>query len=370
MNEPRRNLRRYSRHLLVPEVGLAGQEKLAGARVLVIGAGGLGSPVLQYLAAAGVGRIGIVDDDDVDLTNLQRQVLFAEADIGKNKALAARDRLLLNNSSVAYDAYPVRVDASNVRELVRAYDVVADCTDTFGARYLLSDAARLESKVDVFASIFRFDGQISVFAPEGPCYRCLFPQPPPEGSVPSCAEGGVLGVLAGIVGTMQAVEVLKVVLGIGAPLVGRLLLVDALGARTREIAFARDPACPLDGDRPEIRDVADLVATRAPVDVPQLSGAELDAFLAAHLDARLLDVREPHERILGDVAGSIRLPASELDARMHELDSAQTYVVACRVGAKSRYAVARLRDAGFARLYHLDGGLLSYAALHDEFAFF
>jgi adenylyltransferase/sulfurtransferase len=370
MNGSRRSLRRYSRHLLVPEVGLAGQEKLARARVLVVGAGGLGSPVLQYLAAAGVGRIGIVDDDDVDLTNLQRQVLFAEEDIGKNKALAARDRLVLNNSQIAYDAYPVRVDASNVRELVRAYDVVADCTDTFGARYLLSDAARLEGRVDVFASIFRFDGQLSVFAPDGPCYRCLFPEPPPEGSVPSCAEGGVLGVLAGVVGTLQAAEVLKVILGIGAPLTGRLMLVDALGAQTREIAFSRDPACPLDGDRPQITDVADVVAARAPVDVPEIAGSDLDAFLAEHPHARLLDVREPHERILGDVADSVRLPASELEARMHELDSAQTYVVACRVGAKSRYAVARLRDAGFARLYHLEGGLLSYAAVHDEFAFF
>jgi adenylyltransferase/sulfurtransferase len=364
------NVRRYSRHLLVPEVGLAGQEKLARARVLVVGAGGLGSPVLQYLAAAGIGRIGIVDDDDVDLTNLQRQVIFTEADIGTNKARAAADRMHAHNASIAIDAYPVRLDASNARDLVRAYDIVVDCTDTFGARYLLSDAARLEGRADVYASIFRFDGQVSVFAPEGPCYRCLFPEAPPEGSVPTCAEGGVLGVLAGIVGTLQAAEVLKLVLGIGEPLVGRLLLVDALGARTREIAFARDPACALDGDRPTLADVADLVPPRAPSLVPEIAASALDAFLAEHPSAVLVDVREPHERVLGEVEGALAIPASQFDARMHELDSSRAYVIACRIGAKSRYVVARLHDAGFARLYHLRGGLLAYAALHEEFAFF
>jgi adenylyltransferase/sulfurtransferase len=365
-----RSLRRYSRHLLVPEVGLAGQERLARARVLVVGAGGLGSPVLQYLAAAGVGRLGIVDDDDVDLTNLQRQVIFDQTDIGRSKALAAADRVRALNAEIAVDAYPVRLDASNARDVVRAYDVVADCTDSFGARYLLSDAARLEGRTDVYASIFRFDGQVSVFTPDGPCYRCLFPEPPPEGSVPSCAEGGVLGVLAGIVGTLQAAEVLKVLLGIGSPLVGRLLLVDALGAHTREIAFARDPACVLDGDHPTLHDVADLVQPRAPLVAPELDARDLDAFLAEHPAARVLDVREPHERILGIVPGAVSLAASELDARMHELDSATEYVVACRVGAKSRYVVARLHDAGFARLQHLSGGLLSYAALHADFDFF
>ena len=364
------NVRRYSRHLLVPEVGLAGQEKLARARVLVVGAGGLGSPVLQYLTAAGIGRIGIVDDDEVDLTNLQRQVLFTEADIGRGKADAAADRLHAQNSEVSLHAYPVRLDAGNARELVRAYDIVVDCTDTFGARYLLSDAARLEGKSDVYASIFRFDGQVSVFTPDGPCYRCLFLEPPPEGTVPTCAEGGVLGVLAGIVGTLQAAEVLKLVLGIGESLTGRLLLVDALGTHVREIAFDRDPACPLDGAHPTLHDVADLVQPRTPSGVPGLAATGLDDFLAANPQARLLDVREPHERVLGDVAGAVAIPASDLDARMHELDSATTYVVACRVGAKSRWAVGRLRDAGFSRLRHLDGGLLAYAALHDEFAFF
>ena len=219
----RRALRRYSRHLLIPEVGLVGQERLLRSRVLVVGAGGLGSPVLAYLAAAGVGRIGIVDDDVVDETNLQRQVLFSQADVGRAKSAVAAQRIVALNPQVAVDAYPVRFTASNARDLVRPYDVVVDATDTFGSRYLVNDAARLENKPDVYGSIFRFDGQVSVFAPGGPCYRCLFPEPPPAGSVPTCAEGGVLGVLAGIVGTWQASEALKLLLGIGSPLAGRLL---------------------------------------------------------------------------------------------------------------------------------------------------
>jgi len=359
--------------LLVPEVGLAGQETLARARVLVVGAGGLGSPVLQYLAAAGIGRIGIVDDDEVDITNLQRQVIFDQTDIGRNKAVAAADRVRALNADVAVDAYPVRLDASNARDVVRAYDVVADCTDSFGARYLLSDAARLEGRTDVYASIFRFDGQVSVFAPGGPCYRCVFPEPPPEGSVPTCAEGGVLGVLAGIVGTWQANEALKLVLGIGDSLAGRLLLIDALGARVREVALAVDPACPLHGEHATIRDVAPLAqAAAAPLarGIASVAAAELDALLDAHPGALILDVREPHEAVLGAPERSVHVPASALDARLHELDSAREYVVACRVGAKSRWAAGRLYDAGFRRLHHLDGGLLAYAALGAPFDVF
>ena len=367
------DVRRYSRHLLIPEVGLAGQRRLARARVLVIGAGGLGAPVLQYLAAAGIGRIGIVDDDTVDVSNLQRQVIFATADVGRSKVEAAADRVRALNPGVAVDALPLRFDRSNARELVRLYDVVVDATDTFGARYVIGDACRLEGKPHVYGSIFRFDGQVSVFAPGGPCYRCLFPEPPPPGSVPSCAEGGVLGVLAGMVGTWQAAEALKLVLGLGRPLVGRLLLVDALEGRTREIALEIDPACPLDGDRRTLFDVApeaeaEPVAGNAAIGA--LAPAELDAFLAANPGARVLDVREPHEAALGPAPQAIALPASELDARLHELDTARTYVVACRVGAKSRWAVERLHAAGFRRLRHLEGGLLVYALEHDEFAFF
>jgi molybdopterin/thiamine biosynthesis adenylyltransferase/rhodanese-related sulfurtransferase len=361
-------LRRYSRHLLIPEVGWAGQEKLAAARVLCVGAGGLGSPVLAYLAAAGVGRIGIVDDDTVDLTNLQRQILYTMDDVGAPKAATAAARLRALNPQVALDSIPVRFTAENARELVRLYDVVVDGTDTFGSRYLVNDACVLEGKPDVYGSIFRFDGQVSVFGVRGgPCYRCLYPQPPPEHLVPSCAEGGVLGALAGMIGTWQAAEALKLILGIGAPLVGRLLLVDALDARVREVRLARDPACPLCGDAPTIRELGSLPeSTPAPRRVAELAVTELDDILTDP-GARLLDVRDPHERVLGSVPGAVEIPAGELEGRLHELDTACTYVVACRIGAKSRWAAERLRDAGFAKVYHLTGGLLAYAAIDPTF---
>lgn len=365
-----RGLRRYSRHLLIPEVGLPGQERLAAARVLCIGAGGLGSPVLQYLAAAGVGRIGIVDDDDVDESNLQRQTIFATADVGNSKARVAAERVRQINPLVAADAIPVRLDVSNARDLIRLYDVVVDCTDRFATRYLINDACVLEGKPDVYGSIFRFDGQVSVFWKDrGPCYRCLFPQAPPAGSVPTCAEGGVLGVLAGIVGTWQANEALKIVLDIGEPLAGRLLLLDALASRMREVEIERDAGCALCGDNPTIRNLAEQPEEEA------LSADRLDEIDAAQLDAALgdsvlLDVREPHEAVFGVVSGALHIPASQLPGRMHELDSARRYVVACRIGQKSLWAAQLLRDAGFRRVLHLHGGLLAYAARHPDFEFF
>ncbi|MGC1381238.1 MAG: molybdopterin-synthase adenylyltransferase MoeB [Candidatus Baltobacteraceae bacterium] len=363
-----RALRRYSRHLLIPEVGLAGQERLSASRVLVIGAGGLGSPALQYLAAAGVGRIGVIDDDAVDETNLQRQTIFSATDVGRKKVLVAAERMSALNPLVAIDALPVRFDASNARELVRLYDVVLDCTDRFPTRYLINDACFLEGRPDVYGSIFRFDGQVSVFRAPGPCYRCLYPEPPPRESTPTCAEGGVLGALAGIVGAWQASEALKVLLGIGEPLVGRLMLIESLSARVREVRFDREPHCALCGESPAIRSATLAFDEDAPTAaVARVEARELDAALR---DAVLLDVREPHEAVLGSIEGALCIPASQLEARMHELDSATPYVVACRVGAKSLWAVGRLRDAGFTRLQHLDGGLLAYAAQHDEFAFF
>jgi len=365
----RRELRRYSRHLLIPEVGLAGQERLAAASVLVVGIGGLGSPVLQYLSAAGVGRIGAIDDDVVDETNLQRQTLFATADVGRSKAAVAAQRMRALNPGVRVDAIEGRFDASNARELVRLYDVVVDCTDRFPTRYLINDACVLEKKPDVYGSIFRFDGQVSVFGyDDGPCYRCLYPEAPPEGSVPTCAEGGVLGALAGIVGAWQSSETLKILLGIGEPLRGRLMLIETLGAHVREVRFERDADCALCGEHPTILDAAladefdDAVSGFEEIDATQLE--------EALKDATLLDVREPHETVLGTVEGAIAMPASQLEARMHELDTAQRYIVACRVGAKSRWAMSRLRDAGFTRLLHLRGGLLTYAVQHDEFEFF
>ncbi|MGA8841197.1 MAG: molybdopterin-synthase adenylyltransferase MoeB [Candidatus Aquilonibacter sp.] len=363
----RPELRRYSRHLLIPEVGLAGQERLAAARVLVVGAGGLGSPVLQYLSAAGVGRIGIVDDDVVDITNLQRQTIFATSDVGKRKATVAAEHVHAINPSIEIDAIPRRFDASNARELVRLYDIVVDCTDRFSTRYLINDACVLEGKPDVYASIFRFDGQVSIFNySDGPCYRCLYPDAPPAGTVPTCAEGGVLGVLAGLVGTWQANEVLKLVLGIGEPLAGRLLLVESLGARTREVRFERDPQCAVCSERATIFDAV-VTEFDEISDESDLAPADLDDALAS---ATLLDVREPHEAVLGLVDGALHIPASQLEARLHELDSARTYIVACRVGAKSLWAVRRLRDAGFTRIRHLQGGLLAYAATRESFDFF
>ena len=365
-----RERRRYSRHLLIPEVGLAGQERLAAARALVVGAGGLGSPALQYLAAAGVGRIGVLDDDVVEETNLQRQTIFGESDVGRKKANAAAGRLREINPLIAIDALPLRFDAKNARELVRLYDVVLDCSDNFPTRYLINDACALERRTNVYGSIFRFDGQVSVFdAAAGPCYRCLYPEAPPPESRPTCAEGGVLGALAGIVGALQASEALKVLLRIGEPLVGRLLLVDALGARVREVRFGRDPACALCG---ESATIAAIAAAKYDEAAAGESIAEIDAeqLEEALRGARLLDVREPHEAVLGSIDGAIQMPASQLEARMSELDSAARYVVACRVGAKSLWAMHRLRDAGFTRLLHLRGGLLAYAARHEEFEFF
>jgi molybdopterin/thiamine biosynthesis adenylyltransferase/rhodanese-related sulfurtransferase len=365
-----RELRRYSRHLLIPEVGLAGQERLAGTRVLVVGAGGLGSPALQYLAAAGVGRIGVVDDDAVDETNLQRQTIFTDADVGRNKAVAAAERLRAINPLVAIDAVPVRLDWSNARELVRCYELVLDCTDRFPTRYLINDACFFEKRADVYGSIFRFDGQVSVFdSISGPCYRCLYPEAPPAESTPTCAEGGVLGALAGIVGAWQASEALKVLLGIGEPLVGRLLLVDTLHARVREVRFDRDSQCALCSRQATVAGISASAYEDAPAP-PATAEIEVDGLDEALHIARLLDVREPHEAVLGSIEGAICIPASQLEARMSELDSASRYVVACRVGVKSRWAMQRLREAGFTRLQHLRGGLLAYAVRHQEFEFF
>jgi len=361
-------LRRYSRHLLIPEVGVAGQERLASARVLCVGAGGLGSPALQYLAAAGVGRIGIVDDDVVDESNLQRQTLFATSDIGAKKAAVAAQRVTELNPLIAADAIPVRLDSSNARDLIRLYDVVLDCTDRFQTRYTVNDACWLENKPDVYASIFRFDGQVSVFwRGHGPCYRCLFSAAPPEGSVPTCAEGGVLGVLAGITGAFQANEALKIVLGIGEPLLGRLLLIDALGARTREVGFEREADCTLCGENATIADVIAEPAESAVSDLEEIDAAQLDA---AMRESVLLDVREPHEVAFGVLEGALHVPASDLPERLHELDSAKSYIVACRIGQKSAWAAHFLRDAGFRRVIHLRDGLLAYAAQHPDFEFF
>ncbi len=364
----RGELRRYSRHLLIPEVGVQGQLRLRDARALVVGAGGLGSPVLQYLAAAGVGRIGIVDDDVVDETNLQRQTIFGGDDVGRAKAEVAGERLRRLNGWIGIDVFRTRLTADNARDLIRAYDVVVDCSDNFSTRYAINDAAYFEGKPDVYASIYRFEAQLSTFARgAGPCYRCLFPEAPDPARAPTCAEGGVLGALAGIAGALQASEALKLLLGVTPGLQGRLLLFDARTTRLREVRFARDPGCDLCGHDPRITTMVAL-ATTDEAAAEAIEPAQLEAALAA--GARLLDVREPHERLLGTLPGALTIPASQLEGRLAELDSAERYVVACRVGVVSRWVVDRLREAGFTRVLHLQGGLLGYAALHDAFSAF
>jgi len=366
---------RYSRHLLLPEVTLAGQRRLKEARVLVVGAGGLGSPLALYLAAAGVGRIGLVEFDALDLTNLQRQVLYATSDVGRPKLDAARERLADLNPEIEVVPHAVRLDSSNVMEIVAGYDVVADGTDNFPTRYLVNDACALAGKPNVYASVFRFDGQLSVFdAARGPCYRCLFPEPPPPGLVPSCADGGVLGVLPGILGSLQALEVLKLLLGRGEPMIGRLLLFDALGLTCREIAVRKDPACPLCGERRAITAPVDYEAfcglrgEEAPADapgLPTLSVEELRDRRAAGEAVELLDVREPHEAAIARIPGARLLPLSELPARLSELDSAREYTLHCHRGTRSVQAYELLRRAGFAKLRVLAGGVDAWAERID-----
>lgn len=362
---------RYSRHLIMPEVTLEGQERLKRARVLCVGAGGLGSPLTLYLAAAGVGTIGVVEYDAVDLTNLQRQVLYGTGDVGRPKLDAAVARLASLNPEIKIVPHPVRLTSENVMEILRGYDVVADGTDNFPTRYLVNDASVLLGKPNVYASIFRFDGQVSVFdAARGPCYRCLFPEPPPPGMVPSCAEGGVLGVLPGIVGSLQALEVLKFVLGVGEPLVGRLVLFEALGFTFREIAIAKDPSCAVCGAAPTITAPIDYdafcgVGPREEAGVPAISVEDLNARRVAGEHFDLLDVRERHEWEIARIPGATLFPLSEIPSRLHELDSARAYTISCHRGIRSLQAYHLLRRAGFEKLRILEGGVDAWAERID-----
>jgi sulfur-carrier protein adenylyltransferase/sulfurtransferase len=352
-------LRRYSRQILVPEVGVAGQERLMSASALVVGAGGLGSSALQTLAAAGIGRLTIVDPDVVDDTNLQRQTIYASSDVGAPKVLAAQRRLYDINPYVEVVPLQVAFDASNGRELVRDHDVVLDCTDRFAARYLVNDACVLEGKTDVSASIFRFEGTLSTFAGGSPCYRCLYPQRPDDASG-SCAEAGVVGSIAAILGAWQANEAIKLLSGAGATLGGRLISFDGATATVREFRFERDPACAVCGDDPQIRQLVEVDESIAAID--EIDAGQLDDALRA---ATLLDVREPHEAVFGPPDGALAIPLSQLESHLHELDRERAYVVACRIGLKSRWVVERLRSAGIRRVVNLRGGLLAYAAARD-----
>jgi adenylyltransferase/sulfurtransferase len=366
-------LQRYARHLTLPEFGLEGQRRLAGARVLLIGAGGLGSPAALYLAAAGVGTLGIVDDDVVDISNLQRQILHGTSAIGTPKADSAAARLADLDPGVRVEAHRVRFDRAVARDLVRQYDLVVDGSDNFPTRYLANDACVLEGKPLVYGSIYRFEGQLSLFgAPGGPCYRCLFAEPPAPELVPSCADAGVLGVLPGIVGTLQALEAIKWLTGIGEPMVGRLLLFDALRLSFREIAIRRDPACALCGDQPSVTELVDYDAFcgvtpfGAAGDVAEIAPGELARALGSAQRPLLLDVREPWEFEVAHIAGSSLVPLGELPARLGELRPGSGGVVTvCHHGMRSATAAALLRRAGFAGVRSLAGGVDAWAEAID-----
>ena len=368
----REELLRYGRHLVLPEVGLDGQRRLKGSSALLVGAGGLGSPLALYLAAAGVGRIGLVDFDEVDASNLQRQILHGTSAVGRAKVDSAAERLADLNPHVEIVVHRERLDRDDALELIADYDVVADGTDNFATRYLVNDACGLLGKPNVHGSVFRFEGQASVFdVRRGPCYRCLYPEPPPAGLVPSCAEGGVLGVLPGVIGTIQAVETLKLLLGIGSPLVGRLLIFDALAMTFRELSLRKDPACPLCGERPRITELQDYeelcgVSAAAEPEAPGLEiGVEEAAALLAGGGASLLDVREPQEERIARIEGSVLIPLRALPARLAELDPSRPIVVYCHHGVRSLRAVELMRGAGFARARSLRGGIDAWSRERD-----
>lgn len=357
---------RYARHLTIPEVGLEGQKRLRSSRVLCIGAGGLGSPVTMYLAAAGIGEIGIVDFDQVDFSNLQRQLLHRTEDVGRKKIESARERLAEINPDVKIRTYEERLSASNAEHIAEPYDLIIDGTDNFETRYLSNDLSVLTGKPNVYGSIFRFEGQVSVFAPHlgGPCYRCLFPTPPEPGQVPSCAEGGVLGVLPGIVGSLQANEAIKLILGIGNPLIGRLVHFDALAFRFREIKLRRDPECILCGENPTIHSLEDLS-----IPCEMNTSPELREITVHDLKARyekdepfvLLDVREPSEIEVAKLPGSLVIPLGELLERLDELDKTAEIIVHCKAGGRSAKALGILNEAGFTNACHVQGGINAWS---------
>ena len=369
-------IQRYSRHLIMPEVGMEGQAKLKQAQVLLIGAGGLGAPLGLYLAAAGIGRIGLVDFDVVDASNLQRQITYSTADVGRSKLEVAKERLAGINPHIQIDTYQERLSSENALDTFRSYQIVADGTDNFPTRYLVNDACVLLGKPNVYGSIFRFEGQASVFyAKKGPCYRCLYPEPPPPGLVPSCAEGGVLGVLPGIVGTMQALEVIKLVLGEGDPLIGRLLLFDALKMSFRELKLRKDPECALCSEHATIKELIDyeqfcglprqepVAASRS--GVPTISPEELKALLDKKEDVYILDVREPQEWNIAHLEKAKLIPLGELPQAMNQLSSADDIVVHCRSGPRSARAVQFLMEMGFRKVRNLEGGILAWAERID-----
>jgi len=368
---------RYSRHLIMPEVTLEGQKRIKAASILCIGTGGLGSPIALYLAAAGVGRLGLVDFDVVDFSNLQRQILHGTEDVGRKKLNSAQDRIKAINPNVQVDLHNCLFRSDNAMELVKSYDMVIDGTDNFPTRYLSNDVCVLAKKPNVYGSIFRFEGQSTVFAPHlgGPCYRCMLPEPPPPGMVPSCAEGGVLGVLPGLIGVIQAIEAIKLIIGIGESLIGRLVSFDALKMHFKEFKIRRDPECPVCGEHPTIHGLIDYDQfcgiSQVPVDaekeltVAAITAAELKAKIDRKDPLVLLDVREPFEYDICKINGSKLIPLGELPARLSELDSADEIILQCKSGARSAKALKILQEAGFQKLANLQGGILSWAETID-----
>ena len=368
---------RYSRHLILPEVGMAGQKKLKQTRVLCIGAGGLGSPIAMYLAAAGIGKLGLVDFDRVDFSNLQRQLLHGTADVGRLKSQSAKETIQRLNPEVEVELYETRLSSENALDIMAPYDIVVDGTDNFPTRYLTNDACVLLKKPNVYGSIFRFEGQASVFAPEqgGPCYRCLYPEPPPPGMVPSCAEGGVLGVLPGIIGCIQATEIIKLALGEGTPLIGRLTLFNALDMKFREVKLRKDPRCPICGDSPTITQLIDyehFCGILPEPDQPDVHPDEVtvlqmkEALDNASLDIKVVDVRRPDEYEIAHIAGVPQIPLDTLFERFSELDPNQTIYLHCKSGVRSMKALQILRDQGFKYVKSVRGGIQAWAEEIDS----
>ncbi len=365
---------RYSRHLIMPEVGMEGQKRLKSASILLIGAGGLGAPLALYLAAAGVGRLGLVDFDKVDFSNLQRQIIHGTGDVGRSKLDSARASIHNINPEVHLDLYETSITSENAFDLIKPYDIVIDGTDNFPTRYLVNDACVLLKKPNVYGSIFRFDGQASVFMPgEGPCYRCLYPEPPPPGEVPSCAEGGVLGILPGLIGCIQATEAVKLILGQGEPLIGRLMLYDALQMSFREFKVRRNPNCPICGEEPTIKELIDYeqfcgVPKEEPAPAStegEITVEELKQRLDSGENVFILDVRNPPEIEICKIEGSTVIPLPDLPMRYQELDPETPMVVHCKSGMRSAKAIAYLKEQGYTKLQNLKGGILEWATTID-----
>jgi adenylyltransferase/sulfurtransferase len=366
------DLARYSRHLILPEVGMEGQQKLKAAKVLCVGTGGLGSPLALYLAAAGIGTLGLVDFDVVDASNLQRQIIHSTKDIGRKKIDSAAEKLSALNPSLKVVKHETMLSRANALEILKDYDIVADGTDNFPTRYLVNDACVLLGKPNVYGSIFRFEGQASVFATEqGPCYRCLYPEPPPPGLVPSCAEGGVLGILPGLVGVIQATEVIKLILGNGSPLIGRLLLVDALNMRFRELKLRKNPECPVCGDHPTVTALIDYqnfcgMVAETPLEanlkngIPQITVKELKRRIDAGEDVQLIDVREPYEYQIAQIGGKL-IPQNDVPQRLAEIDRDREVVVHCKSGGRSQRIAEFLKQSGYPRVANVAGGILAWS---------